>query len=37
MLLAVVVNILHGKTHYTPPVVFVEGKREGGVELQGFD
>jgi choline transport protein len=37
MLLAVVIYVVHGKRHYTPPVVFVEGKREGDFELQGVD
>jgi len=37
MLLAVAIYVVHGKRHYTPPVVFVEGKREGGMELQGVD
>ena len=30
MLLAVVIQVVYGKRHYTSPVVFVEGKREGG-------
>jgi choline transport protein len=37
MLLAVVIYAVHGKRHYSPPVVFVEGKRAGGIELQGVD
>ncbi len=37
MVLAVGIYVLHGKTHYTAPVVFVEGRREGGAELQGVD
>ena len=37
LLLAVVIYFVHGKKHYTAPVVFVEGKREGGVGLQGVD
>jgi choline transport protein len=37
ILLAVVVYFAHGRTRYTPPVVFVEGRREGGVRLQGVD
>ncbi len=26
---------MHGRRMYTAPVVFVEGKRVGGLELQG--
>jgi hypothetical protein len=37
MFLALVIYVVYGKRHYTPPVVFVNGKREGGVELQGVD
>jgi len=37
MLLSVVIYVVYGKRHYTPPAVFVEGKREGAVELQGVD
>jgi amino acid transporter len=37
ILLAVVIYHVHGKMHYTPPVVFVEGRREGSVEFQGVD
>jgi choline transport protein len=35
--LALVAYIVHGKKHYTPPVLFVEGKRQAGMELQGVD
>ncbi|KAK5084647.1 hypothetical protein LTR05_005725 [Lithohypha guttulata] len=34
-ILSVVTYFLHGQKHYTPPVVFVEGKRVGG--LQGTE
>ena len=34
-LLSVVTYFLHGRKHYTPPVIFVEGKRLGG--LQGTE
>ncbi|KAL3419347.1 amino acid permease [Phlyctema vagabunda] len=34
ILLALVVYVVHGRKHYTPPVVFVEGRRVGGVALQ---
>ncbi len=37
LLLSGVFYAVHGKRHYTPPVVFVEGKREDGMELQGTD
>ncbi|KAF2790260.1 amino acid transporter-like protein [Melanomma pulvis-pyrius CBS 109.77] len=30
ILLAVVAYFLHGRTHYTPPVDFIEGKRDAG-------
>lgn len=32
---AVLVYWVHGKRHYTAPVVFVEGRREEGRALQG--
>ena len=35
ILLAGGVYMVHGKTHYTPPVVFIEGRRGVDVELQG--
>lgn len=31
------IYVVHGRRHYTPPVVFVEGKRAEGMELQGVD
>lgn len=31
-LLSVVTYVLHGKNHYTPPVMFIEGKRAGGLQ-----
>ncbi|KAF2717100.1 amino acid transporter [Polychaeton citri CBS 116435] len=34
MVIAVVVYIVHGKRHYTAPVIFVEGKRAAGIALQ---
>ncbi|KAK8177984.1 amino acid transporter-like protein [Phyllosticta citrichinensis] len=34
LLLSVVVYFVHGRTHYTPPVMFVEGRRVEGVGLQ---
>ncbi|KAK6585578.1 hypothetical protein PZA11_002305 [Diplocarpon coronariae] len=37
LLLSGVVYGLHGREHYTPPVVFVEGKRPEGIELQGVE
>lgn len=37
MLLAGVVYIFHGRENYTPPVVFVEGRRTANVGLQGAD
>ncbi|KUJ12695.1 amino acid transporter-like protein [Mollisia scopiformis] len=35
IILSLGIYFLHGKKHYTPPVVFVEGRREAGVGLQG--
>ncbi|KIW24142.1 uncharacterized protein PV07_09874 [Cladophialophora immunda] len=32
ILLSVISYFLHGKHHFTPPVVFVEGKRTGGLQ-----
>jgi len=32
-----IIYVLHGKKHYTAPVVFVEGRKEGGVGLQCVD
>ncbi|KAK2630179.1 hypothetical protein QTJ16_000999 [Diplocarpon rosae] len=37
LLLSGVVYVLHGKSYYTPPIVFVEGKRAEGMELQGVE
>ncbi|KAF2101597.1 amino acid transporter [Rhizodiscina lignyota] len=30
--LSIVTYFLHGKKHYTPPLIFVEGKRTGGLQ-----
>lgn len=35
ILLAVVVYWIHGRRYYTPPVIFVEGRRGDSIELQG--
>jgi choline transport protein len=35
IILSVGIYFLHGKKYYTPPVIFVEGKRAVGVGLQG--
>jgi choline transport protein len=37
IVLAIAVYFGHGRRRYTPPVVFVEGRREGGVGLQGVE
>lgn len=37
ILLSWAVYLVHGVRVYTAPVVFVEGKRGGGVELQGVE
>ncbi|KAK7045415.1 polyamine transporter tpo5 [Paramarasmius palmivorus] len=37
MVLSVVTYELHGKKHFTPPVMFVEGKRMEGVGIQATD
>ncbi|KAF2108225.1 amino acid/polyamine transporter I [Lophiotrema nucula] len=37
IILAVIVYIVHGSKHYTPPVEFVEGRREDGKGLQSVD
>lgn len=37
MLLSGLIYVLHGRRVYTPPVVFIEGKRAEGMELQGVD
>lgn len=34
IMIAVVVYFLHGRRKYTPPVIFVEGRRAAGVGLQ---
>lgn len=34
LLLSVVVYWIHGKRHFTPPVMFVEGRRTEGVGIQ---
>lgn len=31
-LLSIITYLLHGKTHYTAPVIFTEGKRSGGLQ-----
>lgn len=35
LVLSGIIYVVHGRKHYTPPVVFVEGKRAEGMELQG--
>ncbi len=34
ILIALAAYIVHGQSHYTPPVLFVEGRRAAGVGLQ---
>jgi choline transport protein len=34
IVVSLVVYFMHGKRHYTPPVIFVEGRREAGIEFQ---
>lgn len=34
ILLSIIAYFLHGRKHFTPPVIFIEGKRRTGVELQ---
>lgn len=34
ILLSVVAYVFHGRRHFTPPVIFIEGKRATGVEFQ---
>lgn len=37
IVLSLVVYFLHGRKHYTPPVLFVEGRRVEGFYLQATD
>ncbi|KAJ4387399.1 polyamine transporter tpo5 [Gnomoniopsis smithogilvyi] len=37
ILLSVVAYVCHGRKHFTPPVMFIEGKRAVGVGLQKVD
>lgn len=37
ILMALVVYFVHGKRHFTPPVMFVEGRKDAGVGLQGTE
>lgn len=34
IVLSVVAYVFHGRKHFTPPVMFIEGRRVEGVELQ---
>jgi choline transport protein len=34
ILIAVVAYLVHGRKNYTPPVMFVEGRKAAGVGLQ---
>ncbi len=34
ILIALAAYIIHGRSHYTPPVLFVEGRKAAGVGLQ---
>lgn len=34
IVLSIVTYLVHGKQHFTPPVMFVEGKRAAGVGIQ---
>ena len=34
IVISVAIYFLHGKSHYTPPVDFVEGRKKEGVGLQ---
>lgn len=34
ILLSVIAYFVHGRKHFTAPVIFIEGKREVGVDLQ---
>jgi len=37
IVIAMIVYIFHGRKHYTPPVVFVEGRRVEGMGFQSTD
>jgi choline transport protein len=37
IILAIVAYAIHGRRHYTPPVDFIEGKREAGTGLQSVN
>lgn len=37
MIISVVVYLLHGRKHFTPPVMFVEGRRVEGMGLQATE
>ncbi|KAF2088825.1 amino acid transporter [Saccharata proteae CBS 121410] len=37
IIISVLTYYLHGRKHFTPPVMFVEGKRGSGVDLQGTE
>jgi amino acid transporter len=34
IVMAIVIYVVHGRKHYTPPVVFVEGRKQAGVGIQ---
>lgn len=35
IVLAILVYVFHGRKHYTPPVIFVEGRKTAGTGIQG--
>lgn len=37
IILSVVAYVFHGRKHFTPPVMFIEGKRAAGVGVQKVD
>lgn len=37
IVLALVVYAFHGRKHYTPPVIFVEGRKAAGVGIQSVE
>lgn len=37
ILLSILAYFVHGKKYFTPPIIFIEGKRTAGVELQKVD
>lgn len=37
IVLSILAYLLHGRKHFTPPIIFIEGKRVAGVELQKVD